>query len=179
MKKRIIAVRHTRREGTKEYWFNVPENITCDLQIGDTVYCNTSQGISEGYVTKIIEKDEANGVNSIKLIEEKKNNVRTLVGEFYHWSCVWSCVTLESNPTESIIGKKVQCNLEDIKISKAMRRTRPALEKLQNKIAVYYMNGRKALSPIIIKSSGELIDGYTTYLIHKMFDLPVNYIIMI
>lgn len=175
MKKRIIAVRHTRREGTKEYWFNVPENIICDLQIGDTVYCDTFQGISEGYVTKIIEEDETNGTNSIKLVEEKKNNVRTLIGEFAHWSCI----TIDANPTKSIIGKKVQYNLEDIKISKEMRRTRPALEKLQNKIAVYYMNGRKALSPIIIKSSGELIDGYTTYLIHKMFGLPINYIIMV
>lgn len=175
MKKRIIAVRHTRREGTKEYWFNVPENIACDLQIGDTVYCDTFQGISEGYVTKIIEEDETNGTNSIKLVEEKKNNVRTLIGEFVHWSCI----TIDTNPTKSIIGKKVQYNLEDIKISKEMRRTRPALEKLQNKIAMYYMNGRKALSPIIIKSSGELIDGYTTYLIHKMFGLPINYIIMV
>lgn len=175
MKKRIIAVRHTRREGTKEYWFNVPENITCDLQIGDTVYCDTFQGIVEGYVTKIIEEDETNGTNSIKLVEEKKNNVRTLIGEFVHWSCI----TIDANPTKSIIGKKVQYNLEDIKISKEMRRTRPALEKLQNKIAVYYMNGRKELSPIIIKSSGELIDGYTTYLIHKMFGLPINYIIMV
>lgn len=175
MKKRIIAVRHTRREGTKEYWFNVPENITCDLQIGDTVYCDTFQGISEGYVTKIIEEDETNGINSIKVIEDKKNNVRTLAGEFSYWGNV----TFGIDPTNNIVGKKAQYNLEDIKISKKMKRTRPALEKLQNKLAIYYMNGRKALSPIVITSTGELVDGYTTYLIHKMFDLPINYIIMI
>lgn len=175
MKKRIVAVKHSHEKNAKEYWFNVPEKITCDLQIGDTVYCDTFQGIVEGYVTKIIETNEINGVKSIKLVEEKKNNVGNLVGEFTHWSCI----TLEVDPEKDIIGKKVKCNLEDIIISKGMRRTRPRIEKLQEKLAEYYMNGRKVLSPIIINSSGILVDGYTTYLIHKMFDLPVNYIIMI
>lgn len=175
MKKRIVAVKHSHEKNAKEYWFNVPETVTCALQVGDTVYCDTRRGDSKGYITKIIEIDETDRVESIKLRQEKEESVDSLAVNLLFWCNA----AFEVNPTKDIVGKKMKFNIEDIIISKDMRRTRPRIEKLQEKLAEYYMNGRKVLSPIIIKSSGELIDGYTTYLIHKMFDLPVNYIIMI
>lgn len=175
MKKRIVAVKHSHKKNAKEYWFNVPETVTCALQVGDTVYCDTCRGDSKGYITKIIETDETGGIESTKLIQEEREDLNNFAIKLFFW-----CGTaFEANPTKNIIGKKMKFNIEDIKISKDMRRTRPRIEKLQEKLAEYYMNGRKALSPIIIKNSGILVDGYTTYLIHKMFDLPVNYIIMI
>lgn len=186
MKKRIVAVEHNHKKYAKEYWFNVPETVTCELQVGDTVYCDTCRGVSKGYITKIIETDEAQEANHIKLSYAKKADADNLFAEplfsasfSQNGVLSWSGITSNAKPTKDIIGKKIKFNIGDIKISKDMRRTRPRIEKLQGKLAEYYMHGKSALSPIIIKSSGELIDGYTTYLIHKMFDLPVKYVIMV
>ena len=174
MKKRIVAVKHSHKKYAKEYWFNVPKIVTCSLQIGDTVYCDTCRGDSEGYITKIIEIDNINGVESVKLIQ-MEDDINNLAVNLLFW-----CNTaFKANPTKDIIGKKIKFNIDDIKISKDMRRSRPGIEKLQGKLAEYYLHGKSALSPITIKSSGELIDGYTTYLIHKMFNLPVKYVIMV
>lgn len=175
MKKRIVAVKHSHKKNAKEYWFNVPKTVTCSLQVGDIVYCDTCRGDSKGYITKIIEIDDTNGAESVKLIQMEDGGINNLAVKLL----LWCNTAFELNPTKDVIGKKMKFNIEDIKISKNMRRTRPGIEKLQGKLAEYYLHGKSALSPIAIKSSGELVDGYTTYLIHKMFDLPVKYVIVV
>lgn len=175
MKKKIVAVKHSHKKSAKEYWFNVPETVTCALQVGDTVYCDTCRGENKGYITKIMETDEIGGVESTKLIQEEREDLNNFAIKLFFW-----CGTaFEANPTKNIIGKKMKFNIENIKISKNMQQTRPGIEKLQGKLAEYYSHGKSALSPIIIKSSGLLVDGYITYLIYKMFNISTKYVIVI
>lgn len=67
--------------------------------------------------------------------------------------------------------------IDNIKIFPTFQENPPKLEKLGRKI-LYYTRTGKFESEIIIDKSGQLIDGYTSYLIARLYDLnevPVRY----
>lgn len=72
--------------------------------------------------------------------------------------------------------------LEEIKIKKSFKKTRPSLNKLNVHLEYYYKNN-KFMKPIVVDKDNMLIDGYITYLIAKMFNVKevevVNFSIVI
>ena len=67
--------------------------------------------------------------------------------------------------------------IDNIKIFPTFQENPPKPEKLERKI-LYYTRTGKFESEIIIDKSGQLIDGYTSYLIARLYGLnevPVRY----
>lgn len=58
--------------------------------------------------------------------------------------------------------------LSKIKISKQMKNTTPRPQKMQQKYS-YYIYTHKFAAEIILDKHYTLLDGYTTYLLAKMF----------
>ena len=67
-----------------------------------------------------------------------------------------------------ILGTELVIDIKDIKISDEFKNSPPCPEKLKRKYESYLYG--KNLSDIIINQDGELIDGFCTFLIAKMFD---------
>ncbi len=60
--------------------------------------------------------------------------------------------------------------LDDIKISKNFKRVKPQRDKLKERIAYYEKTG-DFYSPIVLNKDNVLIDGYTSYIIAKMYEI--------
>lgn len=125
-------------------------------------------------------KDESYKVNSIKISISNKNGDYTTRYKVY--SMTESCSRAEENlycskeeaqlVCDNLNKERKYINLNDIIISDSFSKTVPAAEKLSTLIDEYKIN--KTISKeISINNENVLIDGYTAYLVSKMFGIQI------
>lgn len=64
----------------------------------------------------------------------------------------------------------VNIKIKKIKIPKAFTTTCPSAAKMQRKYS-HYRKTKQMMEKIVVNRNGILLDGYTTYLLCKMFDI--------
>lgn len=72
---------------------------------------------------------------------------------------------------EDIIGVKAECVMSEIKIPKRFEESRPAVAKLKRRLEELYEDG-EFKTKVIVNGDNLLLDGYTAYLVSKMFGMP-------
>lgn len=137
---KYIAVKH-KPEHRDVFWFAVPETLEDKVFAGSKVICNTKYGDASGEVVWVLEGYEQRDAESI-------------VGNFF--------------PLKSIIAVEVECDVEDIHIPYDLAMSNPSPNKIAKRMAEYYDSG-KFSTPTIFAPDFTLRDGYTAYLVAKMF----------
>lgn len=141
----IALVKHNPR-GKKTFCFKVPEDLKSLIKIGDKVLCDTRIGISLGEVVLIID---------CNLDKE----AQSLVGV--------------SDSLKEIIAVETKIPTEKVLIPSAFKNSFPSLQKINNRLKEYKATGTlKTFITFIAQENGcVLIDGYTAYLVARMFGL--------
>ena len=125
----------------RKFWFEVPFMLQTLIHVGDNVLCNTSKGLYHGRVTKVLE-----GLSD----EEFEDAFGFL-------------------PTAEIVGVHKDIPMDGIEIPEAYESSLPHAGKIGKRVNELYSGHFKTrieIDPrLIIK------DGYTAYLVAKMFDL--------
>ena len=73
---------------------------------------------------------------------------------------------LEIKPTKNIIACQNSCMLEAINVPDYMKKSLPSAGKIIEKLNDFYSNSDGI---ILVDTNGELVDGYITYQIQRMF----------
>lgn len=141
---KYVAVKH-KPEHTNVWWFSVPDELASKVYIGADVLCITKRGEASGKITYIME--------GIPQKEAEK-----IIGKHF--------------PLKSIIAVSVGFPMEEIHIPMNFLSDCPSSEKLAKRVTEFYATG-KFDTPVIISPDGNLRDGYTAYLVAKMFDHDV------
>lgn len=138
----IVEVCH--KCGGKSFWFEVPDELKDMIHEGSSVVCNTKVGNSAGIAqTSVFSGD---GIEMIAV-----QNGATL-------------------PLKSVIAVQANFPMSEIKIGNHMKATKPAQKKIRERLAEYYKDG-KFYTRVSLDRRGYLVDGYSAYLVAKMFDL--------
>jgi len=138
----IVEVCH--KCGGKSFWFEVPDELRDMIHEGSSVVCSTKVGNSAGIArTSVFSGD---GIEMIAV-----QNGATL-------------------PLKSVIAVQTNYPLSEIKIGNHMKMTRPARKKIVERLKEYYED-EKFYTRVSIDKRGYLVDGYSAYLVAKMFDL--------
>lgn len=145
----IVGIIHPEDETKTVYWFNSSKSGANKLNIGDKVLCETCKGDKIGIVKTII----------VNLPMEDAIKITNGVV-----------------PSRRIKGKTVRLKLEDITIQHQWKYTLPDPEKLGKRVAEYYRcrNENKPIvfdTDISFSKSGVLRDGYSAFLVARMFGL--------
>ena len=138
---KCVGVRH-KPEHKNIVWFLVPELLEPITQIGSQVICGTKKDEMTGVVISIregVDSEEENIKNFFKSYILKKN-----------------------------IATQTKFNLSDIHIPLYMERSSPSPNKIAKRVDEFYRTG-SFKTPIICSPDGNLHDGYTAYLVAKMF----------
>lgn len=128
-------------DSTLAYWFSVPEELREDIRMGCNVICTTVRGNLEGKIVKIL--DGISNNDALKIIPER-----------YF-------------PLKEIIAVSRQYDLKDIYIPMELEMVSIKPEDIANRMKEFYDTGR--FSKVIVKSGGQLVDGYDAVLVAKMF----------
>lgn len=138
----IVEVCH--KFGGKSFWFEVPDELKDSIHEGSSVVCSTKVGNSAGIArTSVFSGD---GIEAIAV-----QNGATL-------------------PLKSVIAVQTSFPMSEIKIGNHMKATRPAQKKITERLKEYYKD-EKFYTRVSIDMRGYLVDGYSAYLVAKMFDL--------
>jgi len=139
---KYVSVRHM--VGQKQvYWFSVPEELDDMVSVGTEVMCDTKYGLSSGAIVSILD-----GV--------PQKEAEKTIGDFF--------------PLKSLIGVYTDYLMRFIRIPIEFALTKPDPQKLKKRIEEYYLNGGFK-TVVVFSSDGTLVDGYTAYLVAKMFGL--------
>lgn len=121
------------------YWFEVPESIANIVCIGDEVLCNTRKGQNKATVVQLME-DVPNAIN--------------VVGDFF--------------PLKKVIAVAKNFEITNIHIPWEMNSSAPNPEKIAQRMNEFYATGGFKTA-VLFTPDGNLKDGYTAYLVAKMF----------
>lgn len=135
-----VAIKH-KPQDTKVWWFSVPEELQDKVRIGAEALCITKRGTAPGTITCIME-----GIPQSK--------AEKIIGGHFH--------------LKSLMAVSMDFPMEEIHIPLNFVSNNPSPEKLAKRITEFYTTG-KFDTPILISPSGSLRDGYTAYLVAKMF----------
>ena len=138
---KCVGVRH-KPEHKNIFWFLVPEFLEPITQIGSQVICDTKKGETTGVVMSILEG-----------IDFEEENIKNFFKD----------MTLKK-----VIATRTKFNLADIHIPLDMERSSPSSDKIAKRVDEFYGTG-SFKTPIICSPDGNLQDGYTAYLVAKMF----------
>lgn len=141
---KYVAIKH-KPEHTNVWWFSVPEELEDRVYIGADVLCITRKGKASGKIMYIME--------GIPQKEAEK-----IIGKHF--------------PLKSIMAVSVDFPMEEIHIPMNFLNECPTSEKIAKRVTEFYATGRFD-TPVIISPDGNLRDGYTAYLVAKMFDHDV------
>lgn len=141
----IIEVKH-KEDHYKSYWFEVPAALANTIKKGDKVMCETCRGWQEGIA---------------------QTGVLLLSGGDIDHFIEAAGARL---PLKRVIETRYKIPMKNIKIYPAMEATRPAADKIAKRIEELYKNGAFN-TKVSLDLDGHLQDGYTAYLVAKMFDL--------
>ncbi len=138
----IVFVQHI--GSPKEYCFSVPDHLTGVVKRGMRVMCKTARGEEIGIVkTGVITGDGA-------------ADIAKLHGAHF--------------PLAEIDAAYASIPMDRIKISARMRDTIPATEKITQRIEEYKKD-HAFHTGVALNSAGELVDGYSAYLVARMLGL--------
>lgn len=145
----IVEVKHD-VEHKKSYWFEVPDELVNVIQEGTYLICNTACGKQAGIA---------------------QSNV--LSGDGIERMATMCGATL---PLRKVVGVEYNILIEKVKIRYGMTKSLPGKSKLVKRINEYYERGCFNTA-VVLDKQGFLKDGYTAYLVAKMFglaDIPVR-----
>lgn len=139
----IVSVKHP-DGGKKEYWFEVPEEIASQIKKGSRVVCDTIRGREFAIATSDVISGE---------------NVEQMA------------VRLGAHlPLKKIVRVTGLMPMNKIKVPKLLASSRPSPDKIAKRIGEFY-DHKVFNTDIVVDQSGKLLDGYTAYLVSKMFGL--------
>lgn len=124
----------------RRFWFEVPLGLRRWINVGDEVLCNTAKGLAGGRVIRLID-----GASDDEFEE--------IFGFF---------------PTAEIVGVHSRVYLDQITIPTKFIESIPAPEKIAKRVKELYSGEFK--TRIEVDPYLKLKDGYTAYLVSKMFD---------
>lgn len=125
----------------RRFWLEVPLRLRSWINVGDEVLCNTAKGLADDRVVRLID-----GISDDEFEE--------IFGFF---------------PTAEIVGVYSRVYLDQIIIPTKFIESIPAPEKIAKRVKELYSGEFKTrieTDPFL-----ELKDGYTAYLVAKMFDI--------
>lgn len=138
---KYVSVRH-KPEHTNVWWFSVPTELSNKVTVGAEVLCNTKKGCSPGRIVSVL--DNVGQADAEKI-----------VGNHF--------------PLKSIFAVSVDLEMSRIHIPLDFMAASPSSYKIEKRVDEFYRCG-KFDTPVIFTSDGTLRDGYTAYLVAKMFD---------
>ena len=141
----IAFVKLDKRRDGKEYCFEVPEQFKDLIKEGVRVLCDTARGRLTGVVT--IPTMSGPGA------EEMARRA----GAYF--------------PLKQIVGVKVFMAVEDITLPHYLRRSIPNAAKLHKRMTEFAETGEFD-TRVVVDQDGTLLDGYSAYLVCKMWDIP-------
>lgn len=139
--KKFVGVKH-KPEHNQVYWFEVPESLCEITKIGSRVLCDTSRGDQEGTVVSVIE-----GVG--------ENKAQHTIGARF--------------PLKKIVAVKMSLDIDKIHIPYDIQAYGWNLKDIYETMEAYFAVGYFSGS-IKFSINNDLIEGYSEYLIAKMFD---------
>ena len=137
----VVLVKHHPWQ-KKEYAFALPECLEPYTDEHSKVTCKTSTGKSYGVVTAILENPSAERLKEIS-------------GADY-------------DTLRQIVAVQTDYPMDRIHISSSFKRTKPNSQKIVQRITEWYKS-QTFNTNVVISKDGDLIDGYTAYLVSKMF----------
>lgn len=138
---KYVAVKH-KPEHTNVWWFAVPTELEERVYVGANVLCMTKKGKATGKIEHIMDSVPQN-------LAEK------IIGKHF--------------PLKTIIAVNIEMPIEEIHIPLDYIATNPEAVKITKRIEEFYTTG-KFNTPVIFSADGNLRDGYTAYLVAKMFE---------
>lgn len=126
----------------KTYWFKVPNMLADYVALGKKAVCDTRHGATFGTIVGIVDGLDDDGV-------------RRAINH--------------SLPTKWIVGIETEVEMARLHIPWDMISSNPAPEKIAMRMSEFYATGRFDTS-ITFTPDNDLTDGYTAYLVAKMFD---------
>lgn len=125
----------------RKFWFEVPVLLQILIHVDDNVLCNTSKGLYHGRVTKVLE-----GLSD----EEFEDAFGFL-------------------PTAEIVGVHKDIPMSEIEIPMVYGSSLPHAGKISKRVNELYAGHFK--TRIEVDPGFTMKDGYTAYLVARMFDL--------
>lgn len=139
----IVSVKHP-SGGEKEYWFEVPVGLVSQTKKGSRVVCDTIRGREFG----IVNSDVISGENVEQL-----------------------AIRLGARlPLKKILSVTNLMPMNKIKVPMRFIYTRPHPDKIAKRMREFY-DHRAFDTDVVVDQNGNLLDGYTAYLVAKMFDM--------
>ena len=138
---KYVAVKH-KPEHTNVWWFMVPDELGDKVSVGNEVICATARGKANGKVVQMMD-----GIS--------QESAERIIGNHF--------------PLKSVVAVSVELPLSDIHIPLILASSNPSEEKISKRMHEFYKYG-KFNTPVIYSTDGTLRDGYTAYLVAKMFD---------
>jgi len=133
-------------ENEKPRWLKVPEEFVKDIHKDEKLLCEVKGGITTGHATS--EVMSGDGIED--LLSQKTSHFDDL----------------------KVLGVFKMINMDEIKICELLKCNPPRAEKIAKRINEIYEHGFFDTN-VEINKDGYLMDGYTAYLVSKMFDYDV------
>ncbi len=137
---KFVGVKH--QPGQEEtYWFEVPNTIAHLATIGQAVVCDTRRGNMSGTIVQTME-----GIDS--------REASRIIGNYF--------------PLKKIISITTDFEVAEIHIPWDIANSNPEPNEIATRVSEFYNNGR-FLVDVVCTADGNLKEGYTAYLVAKMF----------
>ena len=137
---KYVAVKH-QPDNDISYWFEVPCNLEDAVAVGKDVLCNTRRGDMTGYIVSIMD-----GV-------PEDVAVRIIGNRF---------------PLKNILAVSAEFKVPDIFVPWELTQEIPEPDEIAQRINEFYEYGSFRI-PVSFTDTGTLLDGYSAYLVAKMF----------
>lgn len=126
---------------TTVYWFKVPQKLAPYVRIGAEVHCDTRRGTQKGNIVSLIDG----------MTEEQ---IKPLIGDH--------------TPMKHITAVMTDLDMNSIHVPWSLVNTNPNPSKIEKRVKEFYRRGMFD-TEVRFTDSGALMDGYTAYLVAKMF----------
>ena len=137
---KYVAVKH-QPDNEISYWFEVPYGLEDVVGVGKDVLCNTRRGDMTGYIVSIMD-----GVPEDVAVR--------IVGNRF--------------PLKNILAVSAEFKVSDIFIPWELTQEMPEPDEIAQRINEFYEYGSFRI-PVSFTDTGTLLDGYSAYLVAKMF----------
>lgn len=138
---KYLAIRHM-PEQTRRWWFSVPKEMEDRVSIGAQVLCETSRGSATGEIMSIMDN-------------VPQETAEMIIGDHF--------------PLTPIFGVEVTMKMDDIYIPPKLFLSNPDPAEIAKRMQEWYSTSTFNDS-VLFAPDGTLKDGYTAYLVAKMFD---------
>jgi len=162
---KCVGVRHQAGQD-KLFWFVVPDELCKFVHIKSKVYCSTQHGVSSGVVegvgeyVKFEDDDPIVKAGNLTANESVVNFICSLSGRDIRIG------DIRIGVVTSVID---DVPLSEIHVPWRMASSSPSSEKIAKRVQEFY-DFSDFETRVVIDEHGNLIDGYTAYLVAKMFD---------